>query len=183
MTKRVAIYGTLLTVLMLASAAAHYYSTELLAVVWHARHGFHAQIGDIRVRVPLAYEADDAHGLPWSSISRMPGRFSGPGGFILFDFQKLPSPADMEAADALLRQKGFNAQFQNVKLAERSATFAGRKGRCIEYGVEIVELRQKGTDIDCRFEGDVSAHFIGSSSLRDDFYKIIQTAEPVKKKN
>ena len=126
--KRLAIYGMLIAVLTIAWAAAHYYSTELSAVVWHARHGFHAQIGDIRVRVPLAYEADDPHGLPWSSISRMPGCFSGPGGFIMFDFRRLPSPEDIEAGEALLRQRGFKTQVQRVKLAERPAGFAGETG-------------------------------------------------------
>jgi hypothetical protein len=180
--KRLAIYGMLIVVLTIAWAAAHYYSTELSAVLWHARHGFHAHIGDIRVRVPLAYEADDPHGLPWSSISRMPGRFSGPGGFIMFDFRRLPTPEDIEAGETLLRQRGFKIQVQRVKLAERPAVFAGRRGRCIEYSAEIGEL-QLGAAIDCRFDGDLSVQLIGSSNLRDDFYNIIQTAEPVKRKN
>ena len=178
MKKRVVIYGTLIVVVALAWAAAHYYSTELSAVVWHVRHGFHTQIRDVRVRVPLAYQVDDTHGLPWFSFTRLPGRLSGPGGFIMFDFRRLPSPEDMEAAEALLRQKDTQTQVQRVRLAERPATFAGRQGRCVEYSV----LPLQDAEIDCRFDGDASVQFIGSSNLRDGFYRMIQTAEPVKRK-
>jgi hypothetical protein len=180
--KRVVIYGTLIIVLTLAWEA-NSYATELSAVMWHVRHGFHTQIGDIKVRVPLAYEADDPHRLPSHSISRMPGRLSGPGGIIMFDFQRrLPSPEQMKAAEALLQKKGFKSPLQIVKVAERPAVFAGRPGKCIEYSAEVGELAL-GTEIDCGFEGDVSAQYIGSSNLRDDFYNIIQTADRVKRKN
>ena len=179
MKKRLAIYGSLSVGLIIAWTAAHYCAVELSAVVWHVRHGFHTQIRNVRVQVPLAYQADDTHGLPWFSISRMPGRFIGPGGFIIFDFRRLPSPEDMEEAEALLRQKDTQTHVQRVRLAERPATFAGRQGRCVEYS----ELTLEDAEIDCRFDGDVSAQFIGSSNLRNDFYKIIQTAEPVKRNN
>jgi hypothetical protein len=162
--KRLAIYGSLSVGLIIAWTAAHYCAVELSAVVWHVRHGFHTQIRNVRVQVPLAYQADDTHGLPWFSISRMPGRFIGPGGFIIFDFRRLPSPEDMEEAEALLRQKDTQTHVQRVRLAERPATL-------------------EDAEIDCRFDGDVSAQFIGSSNLRNDFYKIIQTAEPVKRNN
>lgn len=177
--KQWVVYSSIITLLLIAWVAAHDFSTELSAAAWHARHGFHTQIGDVRVQVPLAYEADD----DLLSISRMPGRLSGPGGFIMFHFGRFPSPEDMEAAEALLRQKGFKAQVQKVKLAERSTTFAGRQGRCVEYSTEIVELRLQGAEIDCRFDGDVSVQLIGSSNLRNDFYNIIQTAEPAKRKD
>ena len=171
----------IIALLLIAWVAVNDFSTELSALAWHARHGFHTQIGGIRVQVPLAYEADDS-----SSISRMPGRLTGPGGLIMFNFQKTLSPEDMEtrmkAAEAQLRQRSFKAQVQKVKLAERAATFAGRKGRCVEYGVDVVEPRLHSAEIDCSFDGDVSVQLIGSSNLRDDFYNIIQTAEPVKRK-
>lgn len=179
MKKRAIIYGTLIVAPIIAWAAAHYCATELSDVAWHIRHGFHTQIRDVRVQVPLAYQADDMHGLPWFSISRSPGRFSGPGGFIIFDFRRLPSPEDMEAAEALLRQKDTQIRVRRVKLAERPATFAGRQGKCVEYS----ELPLADTEIDCRFDGDASAQFIGSSNLKNNFYNIIQTAEPVQRKN
>jgi hypothetical protein len=70
-----------------------------------------------------------------------------------------------------------------VRLGDRPATFAGRRGKCVEYRTEVMQPRLQGFEIVCGFEGDVSVQFIGSSNLRDDVYNIIQTAEPVKRKN
>jgi hypothetical protein len=184
---RIKIYGFAALALLATAYAMTYAENELSALVWHVRHGFHTQIGDVRVRVPLGYEADDPHGLPSFSISKFPGRLSGLGGFITFNFRRLPSldamEAAMDAADVQLRLKGVKTQVQRVKLAERSVTFAGRQGICVEYSAEIVELRLRSSEIDCRFDGDVSVQYIGSSNLRDDVYNIIQTAEPVTRKN
>jgi len=177
--KRLAVYTLIIALLLVAWVAVHDFSTELSALAWHAQHGFHAQIGDFRVQVPLAYEADDSF-----SISRMPGRLTGPGGFIMFDFQqRLPSPEQREAAEALIKKKGYKLPLQTVKVAERPAAFAGRPGKCIEYSPAIAELRLVTAEIDCNFDGDVSVQFIGSGNLRNDFYNIIQTAEPAKRKD
>jgi hypothetical protein len=183
MTKRLLIYGTLIAVLTLAWAAAHYCSTELSAVLWHIRHGSHAEIEGIRLTVPLTYEADDPGGLPSLSIMKLAGHLSGPGGIIMIDLRSRLSLEALEAADAPARQRGIKPEIDQVRLGDRPATFAGRRGKCVEYRTEVMQPRLQGFEIVCGFEGDVSVQFIGSSNLRDDVYNIIQTAEPAKRKN
>jgi hypothetical protein len=75
------------------------------------------------------------------------------------------------------------------KVGERTATFAGRSGTCVEYVPEIGDPRINDfirehdmREIDCRFD-DVAVMLIGTANLKGDFYNIIQTAEPVRRKN
>jgi hypothetical protein len=114
---------------------------------------------------------------------KLAGHLSGPGGIIMIDLRSRLSLEALEAADAPARQRGIKPEIDQVRLGDRPATFAGRRGKCVEYRTEVMQPRLQGFEIVCGFEGDVSVQFIGSSNLRDDVYNIIQTAEPVKRKN
>lgn len=94
----------------------------------------------------------------------------------------------MQAAEAMLHQG--KPGVTKTKIGERKAMFAGRAGTCVEYIPEagnsrIDELIRQSDkrDIDCWFDGDVNVQLMGSANLKNDFYDIIQTAEPVTRKN
>ncbi|HET9839488.1 MAG TPA: hypothetical protein VFR84_14750 [Candidatus Angelobacter sp.] len=172
----------MLTVAAVAAVFDYAYS-ELSALVWHVRHGFHTEVWGTRLLVPLSYEADEPNGLPSLSITKLPGHFSGAWGVILIDLRSRISPEGVEAADALARQRGIKAVIDKARVGERPAVFAGRQGKCVEYRNEVVEYRLQGFEIVCGFEGEVSVQFLGSPKLKDDFYRIIQSAEAVKGKS
>ncbi len=185
MKRRIKAYIIVVIALIVAYSASIYSSTEISALIWHARHGFHAQLGGIRVRVPLAYEASDAAGPTSLLIIKQAGHLQRGGATIIVDFQKLPSLEAMQTAEAMLRKPAVT----NKKVGERTATFAGRSGTCVEYVPEFADPRinelireHDMREIDCRF-GDVAVSLIGTANLKDDFYDIIQTAEPVRRKS
>jgi hypothetical protein len=180
---RLKVYGLIVLTLAAAVAVISYANSELSALVWHVRHGFHAEVWGIKLLVPLSYEADEPQGLPSLSITKLPGHFSGPGGDILIDLRSRISPEGLEAADALARQRGIKPVIDKVRVGERPAVFAGRQGKCVEYRTEVVEYRLQGFEIVCGFEGEVSVQFLGSPNLKGDFYHIIQSAEAVKGKS
>jgi hypothetical protein len=183
--RRIRAYIIVVVAFIAAYGAIIYSSAEVSALIWHARHGFHAELGGIRVRVPLGYEASDAAGPTSLLIIKQPGHLQRGGASIEVDFQKLPSPEAMRAAEAMVPKRAVT----NKKVGERTATFAGRSGTCVEYVPEFVDPRINnliregdGREIDCRF-GDVAVTLIGTANLKDDFYDIIQTAEPVRRKS
>ncbi len=70
---------------------------------------------------------------------------------------------------------------KRTKTEEHAAVFAGRQGGCSEYDVEMPTPRfvVRSFEIYCHFDGNVSATFMGSPSLKGDFYNIIQSAEKI----
>lgn len=182
MKKRLKLYGLVIVGLVAATILIQYGFAELSAIAWHVRHGFHAEVGGIRLRVPLLYEADDPHGLPSLFISRSPGLL-GPGGFITVDFQKLPTKEQRDAAEGLLKEKGFQSGITEVRAGKRIVSLAGRQGTCTEYNVTMNKLRINSYEINCQFSGDVSTMLMGSARLKNDFYSIIESAQPLEAKN
>ena len=134
--------------------------------------------------VPLSYETDDPKGLPELTMIRRSGRLWHGGGIVMIDFHH-PSPEAVQAVESMLPNKLVTRN----KVGERAVTFAGRPGTCIEYIPQATDSRLNeiikaldSRDIDCWF-GDVAAQLIGTTKLADDFYNIIQTAEPIRRKN
>ena len=187
---RVSVYVIVVSALLVTAGAAKRYYTEITHLAWHARHGFHAEIGGIRVHVPLSWEAEDPHGAPSLDMIRLPGHFWQGFGSVSISFWKLPPPEAEEAAAALLQKKGFRIGEKRTKVEERTAVFAGKPGKCVEYisafdDSRINKLIRESDmrNIECRFGSNVSVELIGSANLKDDVYDIIQTAEPVQKTN
>jgi hypothetical protein len=183
--RRIRAYIIVVVALIVAYGAIIYSSTEISALIWHARHGFHAELGGIRVRVPFGYEASDFAGPTSLLIIKQAGHFQRGAATITVDFQRQPSLEAMQRAESM-RPKG---DVTRKKVGERTATFAGRSGTCVEYVPEFVDPRiselmreHDMREIDCRF-GDVAVELIGTANLKDDFYDIIQTAEPVRRKS
>lgn len=188
MSGRVKVYVFIPLFLLAAAGAMKYYFTEISALAWHVRHGFHAELRGIRVRIPLPYEADDPAGLPTLLITKYAGHAWHGGGFISIDFRKQPSPEAIRVAEAML-PKG-RAGLKRTKVGEQPAMFAGRAGTCTEYKAQVGDsridelIRQLDMRaIDCWFDGGINVQLIGSANLESDFYNMIQTAEPVKGKN
>jgi hypothetical protein len=182
--RRLKVYGGIALAVVVAWAALDYFSVETAALAWHVRHGFHAELGGIRMRVPLSYEADDPTGLPGLTMIRRSGRLWRGGGIITIDFNQ-PSPEALQAIEAMHPNK----LIEKNKVGERTVTFAGRTGTCIEYIPQTTDtllnelIKATGSrDIDCWF-GGVGVELLGTASLKEDFYNIIQTAEPTGRKN
>lgn len=186
MKRRWKIYLAVLVALVVAVEVADYLRVETKAFAWHLQHGFHFEFGEIRVKVPLSYEARYLTGSSLL-ISRSSGHLWHGAGGITLDFGKHPSSAARQAAMAML--PNASPSLKRKKVGEQPAVFAGRLGNCIE---SIPEVEQAGLqelfkkadmrDIECSFGDDGEAMFIGWGNLKGDFYDIIQTAEPVKGK-
>lgn len=184
MKRRLEVYGAIVLALVVVWAVLDYFSVEAGDFVWHLRHGFHAEVGGIRVMVPFSYQADSPQGLPELTLIKSGGRISHGGGFISIDFRH-PSPQAVEAVEAMLPNKLVTRK----RVGDRAVTFAGRSGTCVEYIPQISDSRineiiqaTDPRDIDCWF-GDLGVELLGSSNLKEDFYNIIRAAEPVQRKN
>jgi hypothetical protein len=180
-TNRVAIYGTIIALLLMAWAAAHY-STEIFVVLWHLRHGSNAEVNGVRFPVPLAYEVLERHGLPQVMMVRIAGHAWRGGGTIDIDFDKQPSPEVIR----LLQPRGV---MKSQVMGEHMATLAGKSGKCVEEIPEIgdAQLQQLLRDhdflqIDCWFGGEVEVIFRGTANLKTEFYSVIRGAVPVEVK-
>lgn len=179
MNRRLKAYGFIALILGAASLVIKYDYADLSALAWHIRHGSHVNVGGVRVPIPMSFEASDPSGLPSLLITRSRGLLWHEGGLVDIDFRRMPSPEDEEVLVALL-PKG-SSTIKRKKIGERAATFAGRQGKCVEYHTQLIDPRLviKSYEIYCRFNGDVSARFMGSPTVKDNFYNIIQTAEPL----
>lgn len=189
MKRRLSAYSLILLALLSAAGVMRYAGTELSAFAWHLRHGFHAHVAHTRIPVPFSYEADDPAGLPSISLMRFPGLLWREAAIIDFDFRGLSSPQKVEAGDGLLKQSGKVARVTRARVGERDATFAGRQGRCVEYSTRFtLSPRLTGYEMNefqilCGFGPDVSATFMGSPKLKNDFYSIVESAQPLQTKN
>ena len=96
----------------------------------------------------------------------------------MVSFFPRPSPEAEQRVEELMAKKGFT--ITRTRVGERTVTFAGRSGTCIEFTQKIGNRLADG--VDCRF-GDVNVEFGGSANLKDDFYRIVQFAEQVERKN
>jgi hypothetical protein len=174
--KRLRMYVIAIVAIVAVITAIGYFYTELSATVWHLRHGFHAEVGGIKVRIPLAYETDGSNGLASLLITRMSGNMWHGGGAISIDFHKQPSPEVVR----LLESRGA---MKKTKIGQQTASFAGRSGNCVEStpqtGNERLQRSMQSIDfreIRCWFGGDVEVTFRGTANLKNDFYSIIQSA-------
>jgi len=180
-TNRVAIYGAIIAVLLMVWAAARY-STEIFVVLWHLRHGSHAEVNGIQVPVPLTYEVLESPGLPRLMMVRFAGHAWRGGGMIDIDFHKQPSPEVIR----LLQSRGV---MKSQVVGEYMATLAGKPGRCVEEIPETGDAQLQKImhdrdflEIDCWFGGEVEVTFRGTSSLKNDFYSVVRGAVPVEVK-
>jgi len=181
-SKRLAVYGATIAVLLMAWAVANYYSTEMFAVWWHLRHGSHAEVDGIRFPVPFAYEVSESPGLPRLAMIRFEGHAWRGFGVIDIEFRKQPSPEAIE----LLESRGIG---RKTIVGGQEATLAGKPGKCVEaipqIGIAQLQelMRQRDTrEIDCWFGGEVEVTFRGTASLRDEFYSVIRGAAAVQGK-
>lgn len=174
MSKRVAIYGAIIAVLLIGSAAD--YSREIFAVFWHLRHGSHAEVRGIRFPVPLEYEVLESPGLPWLTMVRVAGHAWHGGGVIDIDFHKQPSPEFVR----LLQSRGL---MKSQVVGEQIATLAGKPGKCVEGIPETGDAQLQKIirdrdflEIDCWFGGEVEVTLRGTANLKNDFYSVIYGA-------
>jgi hypothetical protein len=158
---------------------------EVSTLLWHLKHGNHADLGPYRFRVPLSYEVDDPHGLPSLSITKFPNHLQLGHAMIWIEWRKhsaVEEPGSHQFDQMLQRMRA-------QKIADRSVNLSDSRGACVEYKYDrsaedprIVALINS-EQINCVFEGDFVARFTGSPELKDDFYQMLRTAQRVKGKS
>ena len=164
--------------------SANYFLAEAIAIGWHLRHGFHAEMNGIKFRVPLLYEEDHRVNLQQLSFSTTPGHLNKKIAFLSVDFHKqtLAEP-DSAQRTAQLNQLGIKES------APHQLRMAGHDGSCIDQlpldqgSPESTGLVLRGNyEIRCTFAGDLHVSFWGTPNAVPDFYAIMQSAESVKGK-
>lgn len=181
MNKRLRMYAIVIVAIVAVMSAIGYFYTELSATVWHLRHGFHAEVGGVRVKIPLAYETSGSNGLPSLLITRMGGNMWHGGAAISIDFHKKPSPE-------LVRLLELRGAMKKTKIGEQTAVFAGRSGTCVEsipqtgnerlqMGIQSMDYRE----IECWFGGNVEVTFRGTGNVKPDFYTVVQSATAIQR--
>lgn len=172
--------GIVLAVVVVGQAVV-YFPVETSALVWHIKHGFHAELGDIRVHVPFSYEASDPQGLGYISLSRYSGKFWDGFSDITIDLQNRNHAGNLPSVMERLGLK---------KVYEQPTTFAGRSGVCVDYthdvqdtgGDPVAHVLLLTRETFCVFGDSAIVHFMGTPDLKEDFYKILETAEPIRRK-
>ena len=144
------------------------------ALIWHVRHGNHVEVNGIRFQVPFGYK---------SRNSRFPA-------VVVFDRQD-------ENASALIQvyflhrasaEPGSNLTQEQIKsfgihqTGKRKTTLAGHDGACIEYSVTFGTASSLA-QAECSFGTDLHTSFFGTPSKITDFYKFMETAQPVQRNN
>jgi len=153
---------------------------------WHMLHGFHAEVRDVRVWVPFSYRA--VSGTPDSlALIAFPGLNPTPreevnAGTIMINFAE-PDLAQRPLEITLGRGMiSLNTGGPFSEKAEREITLAGRKGRCLEYGVDAGHYSHSLVDNDtikiyCWFGNDLRVSFLGQSSSMGKFYEVLASAK------
>jgi len=157
------------------------FGLSLVAFGWHMRHGFHREVHGFRFNVPLFYdEGDDVKANSFSIYSyASPLRKKSSG--ISIDFPPWSSNKTlMPMSEDIAQPIGLGL------LGHRSARFANRTGRCIEYLHQGILALSPGrtemepTWITCQF-GDVSANFDRTRNAVPEFYQFLESAQEVKR--
>jgi len=154
---------------------------------WHVLHGFHAEIRGVRVWVPFSYRA--VSGTP-NSLALIAFRGLNPtpreevnAGTIMINFadpELAQLPLEITLGQGIV---SLNTAGPFSEKAEREITLAGRKGRCLEFGINAGQNSDYLVDNDtikiyCWFGNDLRASFLGQSSSMGKFYEVLASAKP-----
>lgn len=95
--------------LLVLACSADYFLAESIAIAWHLRHGFHAEMRGLRFSVPLLYDENHGSNILQLSIDTSPGHLNKKIAFITIDFHrqtssKLDSPDRGAAAGKVWTQ-------------------------------------------------------------------------------
>jgi hypothetical protein len=157
---------------------ADYFLSETLALGWHLRHGFHAEMNGIKFKVPVLYREDHEPKLLEISFSTMPGRYNRKMAVLTVDFHKQPPAAQDPERGARLVRLGVKES------APRPVRMAGHDGTCVEqsplYQEDTGRMLKGNYTIRCSFADDLYVSFWGTQNAVPDFYTIVQSAEAVK---
>jgi len=157
------------------------FGLSIVAFGWHMRHGFHQEVHGFRFNVPLFYEEGDGVKANSFSIYSYACPLRKKSSSISIDFP--PWSSDR----TLTPMSRDNAQRMGLGLlGQRSARFANRTGKCIEYlqqGIPALSLGHSEMElmwITCQF-GDVGAHFNGTRNAVPEFYQFLESAQEVQR--
>jgi hypothetical protein len=153
---------------------------------WHLVHGFHVEVGQVRLKVPLFYRVVGDSPKTSVKLARFPG-FSK-GGAISVAFAD-PNPEPLPPQSSTTGPKlEINVVVEFSETSERRFTLAGHSGVCTESS-SVIEHRvfpradYKLLLIQCEFEKGVEVSFMGSPDSAEEFYDIMQSAQIVGEKH
>jgi hypothetical protein len=145
----------------------------------------------IRFRIPLSYMAEVnvekqellAHTLSGRLRSRFADQAQLKSAMI-----EIVAPERSQSAKtgvATMMDVFIRSGFQ--KRGERDVTLAGRSGRCVEFygpalGNESFRFGEQTTWIVCDVQDELFCSFSGTPGAVKDFYRLLQTAEPIARK-
>jgi hypothetical protein len=166
--------------LLVLACSADYFLAESIAIAWHLRHGFDAEMRGLRFRVPLLYDENHGSNMLQLSIDTFPGHLNKKIAFITVDFHR-QTPSKLDSSDREARL----ARFGLKQSAVHPLRMAGREGTCIDLvpipGAENASLPARVYSglyiIDCSFGEDLQIHFDGSPNALPDFYELVRSAE------
>jgi len=155
------------------------FQSNLLALAWHARHGFHVQFQGFEFRVPLFFERGQEEAFDELTLYSYRSPIHGRNAWVTVGFQ----PARPAAVLAPLSPD--DAQRLGVSLiGQRRVRLADRQGNCIEYQRDELVLRDRGPSngdlvwITCQFD-NITANFDGTRNAAPEFYTILESARRI----
>jgi hypothetical protein len=189
-SKKYKAFCTLCAVIVIAAGAANCFMPETIAIAWHVRHGFSAETNRLRFKIPLLYSADVDRQGQSIQITTLSGaaryRLTSPEQFkmALIDV-RAAQPARGSAEQDVATRRDLMARLGYQHQGQRDAMLAGTTGKCMEYagppiGDSGVHFGTKNIEIHCTFGDFLSASFTGTPGAVNDFYELLQSAEPIK---
>lgn len=178
MRRSVIALGVLAAVLLISWG----FQPEAAALLWHLRHGVHAEGAGVRLRVPLLYEATaspDALVLTTSPGRVRKRQFQAPMALIMLS-NKAPNPKDGEPIS--------NSEMLALTLQQHEHLGAKQTAkREFRLGSETISCLQfeggsylAGVDIWCApASGGPIVSFGGGGELAGEFYGMLQSAERI----
>jgi hypothetical protein len=152
---------------------------------WHLLHGFHTEMRDVRVWVPFSYRAVSATPgslalIAFRGLNPTP-REEVKAGTIMINLaepDRAQMPLEITLGQGII---SLNTDGPFFKKSDREMTMAGRKGRCLEYGINTGRNNEYLVDNDtikiyCWFGNDLRTSFLGQSSSAREFYEVVASA-------
>lgn len=153
---------------------------NVFAFAWHLRYGFHREFNGIRFSVPLFYEETKGAAMNQFSILALPSPLHKSSSYISVSFRPWTADKPLQPLSRI-EARAIGMRFSS----ERTASFASRSGKCVEYLENQMRLPPYSNTssgllwITCRFGDEFEANFDGTQSAVQEFYDFIASAKEV----
>ena len=166
------------------------YLLDPSSFVWHLHHGFHANAGGVKLRVPFFYRAvvDSSDGLVIAGRVRTWREDSTHPNISMISFCPSGSTGGCLLPSAQAGGAPSSDRKALTKIGGQQVLLAGIPGECVEYKAEPLKVDDVARsqvivdmiEISCQFRsGDVMS-LLGSPAAAPNFYEMIESAKPAK---